>query len=78
MLYLKQFNNTFNDIKDYETNIPEVIYDDGISDFTRRRGPQAISRKVRHRIVPRNLPGDEFKEMGDFHKEECELYLPLS
>ncbi|VDO05734.1 unnamed protein product [Rodentolepis nana] len=55
--------------QNYESNIPDLIFDDGIPDFTRRRGPISLSRRVRHRIVPRtSLSRDVNKEMPDYNE----------
>nr|CDS33984.1 expressed conserved protein [Hymenolepis microstoma] len=58
--------------QNYESNIPDLIFDDGIPDFTRRREPISLSRRVRHRIVPRTslLRDDENKEMPDYNESE--------
>lgn len=51
------------------------MFDDCMSDFTRRRGPLALSKRARHRIIPRSSAtrNDELKEMPDYPEGECEF-----
>ncbi|VDL61055.1 unnamed protein product [Hymenolepis diminuta] len=58
--------------QDYESNIPDLIFDDGMSDFTRHRGPVALGRRTRHRIVPQTSlsRNEEAKQMSDYHESE--------
>ncbi|KAH9287145.1 hypothetical protein ECG_01470 [Echinococcus granulosus] len=53
---------------DYASDLPGFLLNDDMNDFTRSRGPLVLSKRARHRLVPRpSPPRDDFiKQMTEY------------